>query len=214
MRKNINIEELLENKDKVLIMPTPPNRDKSHFIKVLYNKLNELKHVPNSVLNDFIVITCRCGEFIEFDTNVIRMKSAVIAKKLGITPQTLSTKLTNLERYNLIKRFTDPDTGGFTVVINTNYFYKCTDFMYIGIQKKIFENKTVEVTLIKETIDKINNNKNFSNYKKAKYAEREGRKELEKLDHKRKQKIIENDEKIAYLENEIAKLKRESEYIN
>lgn len=213
MSKKKNIEELLEGKDKIFIMVEPKNIDKTHFIKALYNRFDGMKNVPNSVQNDFIILACRCGEYIEFDSNIIRVKSSVIAKKLGITPQTLSTKLTNLESWNLIKRYRDPDTGGFCIIINTNYFYKCTDPMYIEIQKKIFESKTVDVTLIIETLDKIRVNKNFNKHKKKEYAERENRKDFEKLDQKRKQKILENDEKIAYLENEIAKLKSESEYI-
>lgn len=211
MTKKKSIEETLSETRKVIVIPTKA-ADPTHFIKVLYNRFDDIiKQVPNSVLNDFIVITCRCAEFIEFDTNVIRKKSAVIAKRLDMTPQTLSTKLSNLERHNLIKRFKDPDTGSFSVVINTNYFYKCSEYRYITLQRQIFEQKTVDVDLIKEILDKIKDHKNFSIYKKKQFADREGKREMDQLEEQRKLELADKKQKIEYLKKLIEKLDNETE---
>ncbi|UTI42854.1 hypothetical protein [Niallia sp. RD1] len=208
MIRKKSFEETYAETSKVFIIPAKA-KDPTHFIKILYNNFSDLKHVPNSVVNDFIILACRCAEFTEFDTNVIRMKSSVLAKNLGMTPQTLSTKLTTLEKYNLIKRFKDPETGCFSIIINTNYSYKCSDYKYITLQKQIFEKNGLDIDLIKEILDKIKTIKNYSNFKKKEYADREGKREIDHLEKRRKLELTEKEKEIEYYNNRIAELEEE-----
>lgn len=142
-------EELssIENKGySTFIIPNRTKRDKRQFVKIHIKAFNNLvfnTEVDRKYINFFILLVGVNCNYIEADTNVIRLSIKEIADNMGYSVVHTYNTLNILKKLNYINFYKLGKNK--YVVINPKYFAKFYNPRYMYAVEYSFENKEVNL---------------------------------------------------------------------
>ena len=154
-----------------VIIENRNNKDRRRFVKIYYKKLDSLIYnttIDRKYINFFILLVNLNANYIEPDTNLIKLQIKEIAENMRYSIEHTYRLLNILKRLNLID-FYKVGTIKY-VVINPKYFAKFYDIRYMYSVEYAFENEKVSVS---DLIGQISICKDFKLDKKNKQVELE-----------------------------------------
>lgn len=154
-----------------VIIENRNNKDRRRFVKIYYKKLDSLIYnttIDRKYINFFILLVNLNANYIEPDTNLIKLQIKQIAENMKYSTEHTYRLLNILKRLNLID-FYKVGTIKY-VVINPKYFAKFYDIRYMYSVEYAFENEKVSVS---DLIGQISICKDFKLDKKNKQVELE-----------------------------------------
>ncbi len=154
-----------------IIIENRNNKDRRRFVKIYYKKLDSLIYnttIDRKYINFFILLVNLNANYIEPDTNLIKLQIKQIAENMRYSTEHTYRLLNILKRLNLID-FYKVGTIKY-VVINPKYFAKFYDIRYMYSVEYAFENEKVSVS---DLIGQISICKDFKLDKKNKQVELE-----------------------------------------
>lgn len=154
-----------------VIIENKNNKDRRRFVKIYYKKLDSLIYnttIDRKYINFFILLVNLNANYIEPDTNLIKLQIKQIAENMRYSIEHTYKLLNILKRLNLID-FYKVGTIKY-VVINPKYFAKFYDIRYMYSVEYAFENEKVSVS---DLIGQISICKDFKLDKKNKQVELE-----------------------------------------
>lgn len=154
-----------------VIIENRNNKDRRRFVKIYYKKLDSLIYnttIDRKYINFFILLVNLNANYIEPDTNLIKLQIKEIAENMKYSIEHTYRLLNILKRLNLID-FYKVGTIKY-VVINPKYFAKFYDIRYMYSVEYAFENEKVSVS---DLIGQISICKDFKLDKKNKQVELE-----------------------------------------
>lgn len=154
-----------------VIIENKNHKDRRRFVKIYYKKLDSLIYnttIDRKYINFFILLVNLNANYIEPDTNLIKLQIKQIAENMKYSIEHTYKLLNILKRLNLID-FYKVGTIKY-VVINPKYFAKFYDIRYMYSVEYAFENEKVSVS---DLIGQISICKDFKLDKKNKQVELE-----------------------------------------
>lgn len=154
-----------------VIIENRSNKDRRRFVKIYYKKLDSLIYnttIDRKYINFFILLVNLNANYIEPDTNLIKLQIKEIAENMKYSTEHTYRLLGKLKKLNLID-YHKVGTIKY-IVINPKYFAKFYDIRYMYSVEYAFENEKVSVS---DLIGQISICKDFKSDKKNKQVELE-----------------------------------------
>lgn len=165
--KNIGkeISTITEKGYNLFVEPVRMKKDKRKFIKIHIKALNELIYkadIDRKYINFFILLININCNFVEADTNLIRLSIKEIATNMGYTTVYTYNSLNVLKKHNLIDFFKMGKNN--YVIINPKYFAKFYNNNYMYVIEYAFEKRDIDLqTLIGDLTIKKEVKNEYSN---------------------------------------------------
>lgn len=167
-------EELLSIASKgfvAYVVPENTKKDKRQFVKLHIRALNELifrAEIDRRYINFFILLVNINCNYIEADTNLIRLSIKEIADNMGYSTVHTYNTLNILKKLDLIDFYKIGRNK--YIIINPKYFAKFYNPRYMYAVEYAFENKKID---LQELIGKLTIVKELKKDKKNNGVERE-----------------------------------------